>query len=150
MSQTPDDLNRAASSPESVVQDQGRESFPENAVHVMTANHGGKKLEPSAAKRAASQKPAPSQKPKRTSAVKPTNKKGKHDAPTVPRKPEDLIKEAMVRGQQTPPANKRDAQYRKSYAYKIWKERGSQELATDSTEQDRVSAAKNKLPGTKL
>ena len=40
----------------------------------------------------------------------------------------------MILGQPTFPASKRDAPYRKSYAYKIWKERGN------------LEGAKNKLP----
>ena len=107
----------------------------------MTANHGVKKVVNSPGKRS-----VPAQKPRRVSAGKTATKKGKNDSPTVPRKPEDLIKEAMIRGQATPPASKRDAQYRKSYAYKIWKERGHQELASDATEGNGMSGTKNKLP----
>ena len=141
ISQTPADLDGSTYSPESVIQEQRAERVPENAVHVLTASHGGKKADSSTAKRASSQKP------KRTSSTgKSSNKKGKNDTPTVPRKPEDLIKEAMMMGQSAPPASKRDAQYRKSYAYKIWKERGSQELKTDTTEGNGVNTAKNKLP----
>jgi hypothetical protein len=141
ISQTPEDLNGSTRSPESVVQEHGQERLPENAVHVLTASHGGKKLEPNTQKRAASQKPK-----RPTSTGKTSNKKGKNDTPPVPRKPEDLIKEAMMRGQSAPQASKRDAQYRKSYAYKIWKERGSQELATDAAKGTAASTAKNKLP----
>ena len=113
-----------------------------SAVHVLTANQGSKNTESSPSRRAAN-----SQKPKRATASKPAPKKGKYDAPTIPRKPEDLIKEAMILGQQTPPAGKRDAQYRKSYAYKIWREKGSQELTSNTEEANGNNTARHKLPG---
>lgn len=141
ISQTPHDLNGSASSPESVVPDEGGRSLPQDAVHVMTASQGEKRPAPSPSKRATS-----TQKPKRAPAVKSSSKKAKHDTPTVPRKPEDLIKEAMMQGQQTPQASKRDAQYRKSYAYKIWKERGNQEVKSGGEESDAITGVKNKLP----
>lgn len=79
-----------------------------------------------------SQKPCPtSQKPKRSGA-----RKTKHQNPTVPKKPEDLIREALLSGQSSSQATKRDAQYRKSYAYKIWKEKANCEVTpSGSTEQ---------------
>ena len=52
----------------------------------------------------------------------------------------------MILGQPTVPASKRDAQYRKSYAYKIWKERGNLELHSEPDEGKVANAAKNKLP----
>ena len=39
-------LNGSVSSPQSVVQDLGGKSVPENAVHVLTANQGEKRVEP--------------------------------------------------------------------------------------------------------
>lgn len=138
-SRTSEDLNGSPSSPESVVQDQGDDVIPENAVHVMTSQAMGSSPH---GKRSVN-----SQKPKRPGTNKLTGKKRKHEAPTVPRKPEDLIKEAMILGQATPPASKRDAQYRKSYAYKIWKERGSQDVRSeDSQERNGFNGSKSKLP----
>ena len=91
--------------------------MPENAVHVLAANQGDKRVEPSTSHHAVN-----IPKSKRGSTGKSTNnKKAKQDSSTVPRKPEDLIKEAMILGQPAVSASKRDAQYRKSYAYKIWK-----------------------------
>ncbi|XP_028397367.1 protein piccolo-like [Dendronephthya gigantea] len=141
ISQTPQDLNGSAGSPESVVPDERGKSLPQDAVHVMAAIQGEKHPAPSPSKRTTN-----TQKPKRAPAVKSSNKKAKHDTPTVPRKPEDLIKEAMMQGQKAPQASKRDAQYRKSYAYKIWKERGSQEVKGVSEENNPIAGVKNKLP----
>ena len=139
--QTPEDSSGSDNNAESVVQDRGGKSLPDNAVHVLTVNQGGKRVEPSP-----SQHTANIPKPKRASTGKPTNKKAKNDSATVPRRPEDLIKEAMVLGQPTVQASKRDAQYRKSYAYKIWKERGNLELSSEPDEEPGMNAAKNKLP----
>ena len=125
-----------------MVQDLGGKSVPENAVHVLTANQAEKRVEPSSSQHAVN-----IPKPKRGLTGKSTNnKKAKQDSVTVPRKPEDLIKEAMILGQPTVPASKRDAQYRKSYAYKIWKERGNLELQSEPDEEKVMNAAKNKLP----
>ena len=116
--QSPEDLNRSVSSPQSVVQDLGGKAVPENAVHVLTVYQGEKRVEPSTSQHAVN-----ILKPKRGSTGKSTNNKNaKQDTVTIPRRPEDLIKEAMILQQPTVPASKRDAQYRKSYAYKIWKE----------------------------
>ena len=123
-------------------QDLGGKSVPENAVHVLTANQGEKRVEPSTSQHAFN-----IPKRNRGSTGKSTNnKKAKQDSVTIPRKPEDLIKEAMILGQPTVPASKRDAQYRKSYAYKIWKERGNLELHSEPDEGKVMNAAKNKLP----
>lgn len=91
----------------------------QNAVHVLTASQNRRRTATNL-----SSKPSP--KPKGSPANRSPNKKGKQK-PTVPRKPEDLIKESMTFGESPAPANKRDAQYRKSYAYKIWKERGNRQ-----------------------
>ena len=142
IAQSPEDLNGSVSSPQSVVQDIGGKSAPENAVHVSTGNQGEKRVEPSTLQHAVNIR-----KPKRGSTGKLTNnKKAKQDSVTIPRKPEDLIKEAMILGQPTVPASKRDPQYRKSYAYKIWKERGNPVLHSEPDEGKVMNAAKNKLP----
>ena len=87
--------------------------MPENAVHVLTVNQGEKRVESSTSQRAVN-----IPKPKRGSTDKSTNyKKAKQGSVTIPRKPEDRIKEAMILGQPTVPASKRDAQYRKSYMH---------------------------------
>lgn len=61
-------------------------------------------------------------------------KKTRHPNHAVPKKPEDLIKEAIASGQASAQATKRDAQYRKSYAYKIWKEKANCEVRSESTD----------------
>ena len=54
----------------------------------------------------------------------------------------------MILQQPTVPASKRDAQYRKSYAFKIWKERENLELHSEPDEGKVMNAAKIKLvPG---
>ena len=142
MAQSPEDLNRSVSSPQSVVQDLGGKAVPENAVHVLTVSLGEKRLEPSTSQHAVN-----IPKPKRGSTGKSTNnKKAKQDSVTIPRKPEDLIKKAMILGQPMAPSSKRNAQYRKSYAYKIWKEKGNPELHSNPDEGKVMNAAKNKLP----
>ena len=116
--------------------------MPENAVHVLTVNQGEKRVEPSTSQHAVN-----IPKPKRGSTGKSTNnKKAKQDSVAIPRKPEDLIKKAMILGDPTVPASKRDAQYRKSYAYKIWKGRENLELHSEPDEGKVMNAAKNKLP----
>ena len=125
-----------------MVQDLGGKAVPEHAVHVLTVNQGEKRVQPSTSQHAVN-----NPKPKRGSIGKSTNnKKAKQDSVTIPRKPEDLIKEAMILGQPTAPASKRDAQYRKSYAYKIWKERGNLELHSEPDEGKVMNSTKNKLP----
>ena len=112
------------------------------AVHVLTVNQGEKRVEPSTSQHAVN-----ILKPKRGSTGKSTNnQKAKQDSVTIPRRPEDLIKEAMILQQPTVPASKRDAQYRKSYAYKIWKERGNPVLHSEPDEGKVMNAAKDKLP----
>ena len=44
MAQSPEDLNRSISSPQSVVQDLGGKAVPENAVHVLTVSLRRKKI----------------------------------------------------------------------------------------------------------
>ena len=125
-----------------MVQDLGGKAVPENAVHVLTVNQGEKRVEPSTSQHAVN-----ILKPKRGSTGKSTNnKKTKQDSVTIPRKPEDLIKKAMILGEPTVPASKRDAQYRKSYTYKIWKGRENLELHSEPDEGKVMNAAKNKLP----
>ena len=125
-----------------MVQDLGGKAVPKNAVYVLTVNQGEKRVEPSTSQHAVN-----IPKPKRGSTGKSiNNRKAKEDSVTIPRKPEDLIKEAMILGQPKVPASKRDAQYRKSYAHKIWKERGNLELHSEPDEGEVMNAAKNKLP----
>ena len=101
-------------------------SCQENPVHVMTASQEPKRASPSLpAKRS-----TPKQ-PKRSGGRGPSRRQ-KHTSPVVPMKPEDLIKEAMAAGDSSTQATKRDAPYRKTYAYKIWKEKANCEVASES------------------
>ena len=76
IARSPEDLNRSVSSPQSVVQDLGGKSVPENTVHVLTVNQLEKRVESSTSQRAVN-----IQKPKRRSTGKSTNyKKAKQDS----------------------------------------------------------------------
>ena len=87
-----------------MVQDLGGKAVPENAVRVLTVNQGEKRVEPSTSQHAIN-----IPKPKRGSTGKSTNnKKVTQDSVTIPSKPEGLIKKAVILGQPTVPASKRD------------------------------------------
>lgn len=109
----------------------------QDEVHVLTASQGnGLKTNPPLKRGHGSQKgkrPAPGNRGM-------TTRKKKNSNNPVPKKPEDLIKEAMASGRPEVQATKRDAQYRKSYAYKIWKEKADCKVQSEST---------NPKPGTK-
>ena len=106
----------------------------QDEVHVLTASQGnGLKTNPTPKRGHGSQK---AKRPGNTGVT--TRKKNSNNP--VPKKPEDLIKEAMASGRPSVQATKRDAQYRKSYAYKIWKEKADCEVQSEST---------NPKPGTK-
>lgn len=122
----------------SIVREESRQdnsASPENEVHVLTASQE-KGLETNPALK----RDRGAQKAKRPGTRGATIRKKKNSNNTVPKKPEDLIREAMTSGRPSVQATKRDAQYRKSYAYKIWKEKANCEVKSESS---------NLKPGTK-